>query len=117
MTNTTGEVAVMIGGQEYILYFSWADIGKIREKFGEDALQQMTQTMNPELAAYGFAQGAKKNHPDMTVKKIMELSPPLVEVIKALDKALGVALFGAETVEELEKLDNEEVPEDAEKKT
>jgi hypothetical protein len=47
-----------------------------------------------------LAIGLKKHNPEMTKDYILDISPPFVPMVQALDKALYVSYFGAEAPKE-----------------
>lgn len=107
----TGEVPVTIAGTDYTLHYDWRAIGALVTEFGEDAGTVLSDVvMNPFAKIEAFAKtleiGLQRHHPDMTLDRIMELSPPVAEVIKPVAVALGYAFTGGKN--------EEEVPESAE---
>lgn len=93
MNKITGEKITVIGGQDYILRYTWKALAEIEEKYGEKP-----NLFNPEVIATVAAAGLRGNHPEMTAEEIMRLSPPLMPLVRDVQTALQWAYFGAEGV-------------------
>jgi len=95
MNPVTGEKEVTMGGQRYVLRFTWRALAEIEKKHGEHP-----DMFDPETVASVAAAGMRERHPDMTSERIMDLSPPLVPFARAVQEALAWAYFGGEAVPE-----------------
>lgn len=118
MNKYAGEWPLTIGKNKFQLCFSWARVAELQSALGDDAPAQVVKAefKSIEDAAATLAIGMKEYHPEMTLEKIMEMSPPLVPVADAMKKAMLLALFGPTM--EPEKDDTKKPPsKDAKKKT
>lgn len=95
MNKITGECPVMIDGSRYILRFDWEALAAVESQHGAHP-----NLFSPEIVASVAAAGFKRNHPEMTAERIIELSPPLVPLATEVQMALTWAYFGAEAVPE-----------------
>lgn len=95
-----GEQLVTIGEKVYILFFDWQAVAEVLSAMGESVLAKLSEVgaLKPDEMAKLLSIGLSKNHPEMTPEKILELSPPLVPTLAALDMALAIAFFGPEKV-------------------
>lgn len=93
MNKITGEKTVVIGGQDYILRYTWKALAEVEEKYGDKP-----NLFNPEVIAYVAAAGMRDRHPEMTADEIMRLSPPLIPFARDVQLALQWAYFGAEAI-------------------
>lgn len=101
MTNPNkGEVTLKINNSDYDLCYDWSAIGELRSSFSDEALQEIVNGSNIDGIAKVLSIGFKKKHPEMTVEKIMEMSPPFILAVQAIDQALTVAYFGASEPEQ-----------------
>lgn len=98
----TGEVSLDICGKRCVLVYDWRSLSRIKSEYGDEALRDL-KSLAPETLAGILAAGLAKHHPDMTTDAILDLSPPLVPMIAAIDKAVCVAYFGADGVREIDK--------------
>lgn len=97
MTNKyTGEVEIQLGGKTLKLVYDFRALSKITSKHGKDALQTILQGLDVDLIASVLHIGLVKHQPLITIEEIMEASPPVVPMIKAIDEAMTYALYGAE---------------------
>lgn len=93
MNKTTGEKIVVIGGQDYILRYTWKALSEIEEKYGDKP-----NLFNPEVLSIVAGAGLRDRHPEMTAGEIMRLSPPLMPLVRDVQTAIQWAYFGAESV-------------------
>lgn len=110
MNKYTGEVDVTIDGEKYKLILDYRAQAEIQSKYGKDAFKDIFQNITPALIADILVAGLKKHHPNITLDWILDVSPPLVPMTKAIDKAMLYAFFGADGVPET----SEETPENEE---
>ena len=89
MNAITGEKIVKIGGQNYVMRFTWAALAEIEQKYGDNP-----NLFNAEVIAFIASAGMLDKQPEMTSEKIMELSPPLMPFVSAVQEALQWAYFG-----------------------
>jgi hypothetical protein len=100
----TGEVSLDICGEKCVLVYDWSAVSRIHSEYaGGDVLKNL-RTQPPDVIANLLAIGLEKNNPAMTKDRLMSLSPPLVPMIAAIDKAVSVSYFGADGVREIEKV-------------
>jgi len=95
----TGERVVDIGGEAVTLRYTWRQLAKVEAEFGDAPNLFKVETL-ARVAAIGI------DRPEWTPERIIELSPPMVPFIRAVDEAVKLAYFG-----------NEAVPAEAEKKS
>ena len=93
MNPITGERLVEINGGKYTLRFTWKALAEIEAKYGDNP-----NLFNAEVIANIASYGLSEKHPEMTAEKIMELSPPLMPFVNAVQEALQWAYFGKEPV-------------------
>ena len=86
-------VSVTINGSEYGLVFNWQALSDAEEAIGMDKLKSIA-TCSPLEVAKAFTIGLRHNHPEMTLETVLKLQFPLVEAMKAVDRALLVAYIG-----------------------
>jgi len=94
-----GSTTVEIGGREYTLYFSWDAIAKVEAQIGKEAYD----LSDPNTLAIFAAAGFEAYHPDMTADQIKSLSPPLIPLLKAVNRAYNYSYYGNEIIPEEEK--------------
>ncbi len=94
-----GSTTVEIGGREYTLYFSWDAIVKIQAEIGKEAYD----LSDPNTLAIFAAVGFEKYHPDMTAAQIKSLSPPLIPLLQAVNRAYNYSYYGQEIIPEEER--------------
>lgn len=90
-----GEVAIEIGGKLHTLSFDWNALAEVQATAGELALQEIF-TMKITLLSKLLQIGLKRHHPDITEKQIMDASPTIYAVQKALSDALELTYWGPE---------------------
>ena len=98
MSKIDGEFVIEVAGHEYRLRYDWKALSEVEAAHGDTP-----NLWNAEVAASVAAFGFRRNHPDMTAERILELSPPLVPFIKAIQTALQWAYFGPEAVQDDDK--------------
>ena len=91
-TKTTPEVLYQVGEKEVGLRFDWKRLALLYERFKGQRLEEVMAEANPEKIALMLSIGSGGV---VTKGEIMEASPPLLEAIQILDKALAQCLFGA----------------------
>lgn len=90
MNPLTGEKIIEIGGQKYTLKFTWRALSEIENKYGSNP------NMFDALTVAGIAEaGLRGRYPELTAEKIMELAPPFVPFMNAVQEAVKWAYFGA----------------------
>ena len=94
-----GSTTVEIGGREYTLYYSWDAIAKIEAEIGKNAYD----LSEPNILAIFAAAGFEKHHPEMTAAQIKSLSPPLIPLLQAVNRAYNYSYYGKEIIPEEEK--------------
>jgi hypothetical protein len=97
-----GEVTFAFGDAEYTLCYDWKAISAVQSKYGNKAFAELFDAPNLATLAGILAIGLKKNHPEMTADKVMDISPPAVEAVKLIDRAVAFAYFGADGLKEIE---------------
>jgi len=93
MNRITGEKKVMLGGQGYVMRFTWRALAEIEAKYGDNP-----NLFNAEVLSQVASAGLRDNHPEMTPEKIMDMSPPLMPFCVAVKEAIQWAYFGAESI-------------------
>jgi len=89
----TGMKSIDIDGKSYSLRYTWAVLAEVAEKYGDSP-----NLFEPETVAFVGSAGLRERHPEMTLEKIMELSPPLIPFANDVQKALQWAYFGDQGV-------------------
>lgn len=114
----TGEVPFKVGDKNGILVFDYAALAVIKSAIKPQEMDNLVQ-LSPEKLAIMAEAGFKKKSPDITASYIMEISPPVMQLAVAIDRALLFAYHGPENARKiLEPLDNaaEEMEKNAKKK-
>lgn len=104
MNAITGEVEVQLAGATYTLRFDWNCLAAIEAAHG-DGPNFLSQDTVASIAAIGF----HRCHPELTVERLKEISPPFMPFAQTIQQALQYAYFG-----DAELPDD---PEDAKKKS
>ena len=100
MNKYTGEVEILLADKPYKLVYDWRALAEVQTKHGGNILKELFNGISPATIADILVIGMKKHHPEMTVDTLMDISPPFIPMVQALDKALAYSYFGAEdTVE------------------
>jgi len=84
-----GEGAILLDGKSYPLRFTWSALAELQEKYPSGFNTARTDVL-ADLIAWGLRHVA----PELTPEKIMDLSPPMIESIEAVNKALMIAYYG-----------------------
>jgi len=93
MNPVTGEKSIKIIGQDYTLRFTWRALSEIETQHGDSP-----NLFNPAVLAHVASCGLRDRHPEMTVEKIMDLSPPLAPFVRDVQQALQWAYFGPDAI-------------------
>jgi hypothetical protein len=102
-----GEVAVEIGGATRILRYDWAAIAEMKVIVGGDVVTPLAQALRDldlGVSCKALAIGLRAGWPEVTVERLMELSPPIVPTMQAVELAIFHAFHGARTLEEVAAL-------------
>ena len=94
-----GSITVEIGGREHTLYYSWDAIAKIEAQLGKEG----HDLSDPNTLAVFAAAGFEKFHPDLTADQIKRLSPPLIPLLQAVNRAYNYSYYGQEVIPEEER--------------
>lgn len=103
MNPYSGEYPVKIKDKDYILVFDWSAIAKVHAMHGNQAIGSLFAEFKPEVLADIMVAGFSRHHPELTAAKIIELSPPYLPCVQAVDRAFAYAYFGTDTVPEEKK--------------
>jgi hypothetical protein len=93
INKVTGEHGILIDGKEYILRFDWTALSEIEQAHGANP-----NLFQPAVVASVAAAGFRRRHPELTVERLLELSPPFWPFAQAVQLALQWAYFGPEAV-------------------
>lgn len=85
----TGATPFVMDGKEYSLHFGWGAIVEISKKFGEN-----TNLFDPGVLSSVLSIGLKKYHGNISPQDVLDASPPVIDAISAVNKALERAYFG-----------------------
>lgn len=91
MNPVVGEKQIEIGGDIYILKFTWKALAEIEHKYGDNP-----NMLDPSIAAGVAEAGLRDRYPDMTAERIESISPPFIPFANAINQALQYAYFGIE---------------------
>lgn len=80
---------LVLSDQTFLLDFDWPALAKVYEQFGATA-----DLFNPSVLGEVVVLGLKRHHPDITLAAVHAGSPPVVEVIRTVDRALKFAYSG-----------------------
>lgn len=101
----TAVVKIQIGKQTYNLVYNWNAIAEVKSYYpGDDIITKLNGGTDPILLAKVLAAGLKEYHQEITSKQILEISPPIFKMVKAIDDAMNYAYFGPEGYEETKAL-------------
>lgn len=93
-----GEIILKIGDSDYILRYDYKAIAMLNEEFGkpyEAGLSKMCIEKDVMSLAKAVEIGLQRFHKDsLSLDEIVDLSPPLIPVINAINKAHNLAQFG-----------------------
>jgi len=98
MNEYAGKYRIDINGNNYTLVYDWDALANIEGLCGLKAIQTLFTSINTGLLAQMLEIGLRRHHPEMTVDKLKELSPPYMPCVQAVDKALALAYYGVDTV-------------------
>jgi len=103
-----GDVALAMNGKSYVLHYGWPQVEKLVDKFGQSFDSVIaTASANYDLPVLAFTLSVgleARNDEIITPEQIMDISPPMIQTIKALNDSIMVAFYGQpEMPEELEK--------------
>jgi hypothetical protein len=105
-----GDVTLIINGQSCVLRYDWRAIRDLIQDIGTDfdtVIANASAGYETPVIAAALNVGLKRHHPgEYTVDKIMDLSPPLIPAMRAVNDAMMVSFYGSTTP-----------PDDPEKKT
>jgi hypothetical protein len=90
----TAETPVEIAGKTLVMQFDWRALGAVKTAFGGAALGDLIRGDDPEALAKMLAIGLAKRHPEWTVERILDASPPVMPVVDAITIALNAAYYG-----------------------
>ena len=96
----TGEVTIALGPGIYKLVYDWRAFGALQSEFGENFAAELT-SRDPEKLAKMLVIGLYKYHPTVTEEFIFDLSPPIIEVAQAIDKAILYAYWGPQEAQRI----------------
>jgi hypothetical protein len=76
----TAVVKIQIGKQTYNLVYNWNAIAEVKSFYsGDDIITKLNGGKDPILLAKVLAAGLKENHPEITAKQILDISPPILK--------------------------------------
>ena len=97
-----GDVVLVMTGKKYVLRYDWEAIGKLVTVLGKDFEQEMGRAaveMDLPVIAKALSIGLLCHQPgELTDLDIMEMSPPLVAVHDAINRAITLAFHGTTEV-------------------
>lgn len=96
----TGEVPLNIGDKKGVLVYDWNALALVRSNLTQQEMDNLAQ-LHPEKLALLTAAGFKKKNPEITAEVIMEISPPIMELANAVDRALLFAYHGPEAARQI----------------
>lgn len=95
-----GETALEIGGKRHLLVYDWHAIAALRSELGSGFDQRIGEAaaeLDLDTLAVALEAGLAKHHPGQwTREAIMDASPPIVPVARAIQQALVRAFHGNE---------------------
>jgi hypothetical protein len=88
-----GEIEIQFNGYPAILVFDWHAISVMQKEFGEEWFK-VTEKMGSDLdlASRVVAIGLRKHMPTVTPEMVMDASPPIVPVIRAVMEAITACM-------------------------
>lgn len=96
----TGEVSVQIGGKTAILVYDWRAYAEVQSTFGLDKIKDIF-AQSPDDIATILEIGFRKKNPEITKDVILEDSPIIMTVCRAIDRAFLYAQWGPEDAEKI----------------
>jgi hypothetical protein len=108
------DVVYRVGDINYTLKVTWGVMAAIHEIVGEGvATEDILKTHDPNRIARIFCAAAT---PQITVEELFKASPPFMEVVGAIDKAMAIGYIGSNIVKAI-KGDEKNQPARAKKNT
>lgn len=108
-----GQTSVEIAGKLCTVVFSWDGLAKLREAYGPRYEAEVTRICldndTNELARVLHI-GLEAHHPELTVEKIKEASPGVIDVSNAVVNALNAAYYGPKGPPKEDVKDSENPP-------
>ena len=86
-----GEIEVTVCGKTCRLKFDWTAITEILNTYGTKVFSEIVHA-TPETVARILAAGLRQE--GITAEQIIKESPPLMPLMKAIDRAISAAYFG-----------------------
>ncbi|QQP94056.1 hypothetical protein IGS68_35180 (plasmid) [Skermanella sp. TT6] len=86
---------IVLGDRTFLLDFDWPALSQIYRDYGPTR-----DLFDPEVLGGIVLIGLKRHHPDVTADTLTAASPPIVQVVAAVDRALRYAYDGVDTAEE-----------------
>ena len=99
MNEQCGEVTIEIGGKARAVVFDWDALAKLRDEIGPEfdvKIAQAGYEFNTDVLAMALSVGLKRHWPEVTPEIVRAASPPIIEVIKTLERALRPAIYGGQ---------------------
>jgi len=90
----TAEVSITMGDKEHTIVFDWAALSTLKSAFTDKQLDGVISGQDIEIMGEVMAIGLQRHHKGITAQEVVDLSPPLVIAVEALDKALTFAYYG-----------------------
>ena len=87
---TRGVACVEINGEPLELRFDWDALARLHQLYGEEPPDLSDPHALAVVAALGFA----RSHPEWDAARLVDYSPPLIEVSEAVNRALAYAYYG-----------------------
>jgi hypothetical protein len=85
-----------------VLVFDWRALSIIRSEIGQGGLEHAMTGTDLEMLAKVISAGLRRNHgEEWPAEKIMELSPPLLPAVKAIETAINLAYWGPKGVPDI----------------
>ena len=91
------QVGLEIGGKRRPLVFDWEALAELRAEIGPEfdvKIAQAGYEFNTGVLAVALSVGLKRHWPEVTPEIVRAASPPIIEVIKTLERALHPAMYG-----------------------
>ena len=99
---THGDVFMAIDNHRVMVRFDWRAIGRLIAEIGPDFDQQIAEASagyNAPVIAQVLTIGLEHGQPgQFPFEKIMDLSPPLMNAIEAINNGMMVAFYGSTDV-------------------
>lgn len=88
------ETSIKIGGKDCVLVYDWDAIRQLEVKFGHELMGDVIANSNIAQLADIIECGLSRYNPEIKAEDVFDVSPPIIECRKAVDKALALAYFG-----------------------